>query len=131
MPIKALKFKSDKSKPKPTSHQTNRLPIFLVAGMAACLGVTAFASYKMGDAALEGVSQPESISLGQNGNQSTEQSSGGEKKASAAKFTPMNINQVSKDTREYIKKQKTSSKDTTSGKDESQSKAETDAEKKP
>lgn len=99
--------------------------------MAACLGLTAFASYKLGDAALEGVSQPESISLGQGGDQSAEQSSNGEKKAYATKFIPMNIDQVSKDTREYIKKQKASLKDSTLKKDESQAKAETDTEKKP
>ena len=130
MAINALKLKSK-------SNQINRLPIFLGLGMVACLALTAFVSYKLGDAALEGVVQPQSNTLDKFVSQLGEQSSAGENDTSAAKFTPMNIEKVAKDTRAYIKKQKASSKDTTNApdadakKDGDQAKAENDAEKKP
>lgn len=125
-----------KSKPRVEPSRVNRLPIFLGLGMAAGLGLTAFVSYKLGDAALEGVTQPEGSPLTAIVSKSEEQSSTGEV-ASAAEFTPLNIEKVAKDTRAYIKRQTTLSKDGKNvsnvdpEKDGDQAEAENDAEKKP
>ncbi len=121
-------------KPKFDTAKFNWNPAFLIVGIGACVALSAFVSYKLGDAALEGVVQPVTNPI----HQSAKSAKEGEKDTPSTKFTPVNIEKVSKDTRAYIKKQqKTSPKETANSsdgdaeKDGDQAKAGTDTEKKP
>lgn len=108
------------------------LPFLLVFGMAACVLFTGLVSYRLGDAALEGVTQPETNPTQKLLNKSSE----AKDKQPTTKFTPVNIAQTAKETRTYIQnQQKTISKtnkaeSSTSDKKEAKS-PEANTEKKP
>lgn len=113
-------------------------PLALFLAVVACMGGTAFISYKLGDAALEGVVQPPSNPMEQFVIPPTDGEKAKEESDSGAKFKPVNIQQVAKETRAYIKKQQKLSKETTNSAGTGQetqgegekSQAETDTEKK-
>ncbi|AIE74459.1 hypothetical protein D082_19310 [Synechocystis sp. PCC 6714] len=98
------------------------------------MGATAFVSYKLGDEALEGVVQPTSNPMEQFIIAPKEGEKPGDGAESAGKFVPVNIQQVSKETREYIKEQKKLPKgknnSASADQTEEKSEAETDTEKK-
>lgn len=79
---------------------TLSLPSLLFLGMGACVLLTGLVSYRLGDAALEGVTQPE--------NNPTQKLVGKPRAADneqTTQFTPINIAQVAKETRVYIQNQ--------------------------
>ncbi|MEB3228885.1 MAG: hypothetical protein VKJ27_10940 [Synechocystis sp.] len=90
-----------------TAKQTRRkrsfinLPVLLVLGMGVCGIVTGFVSYKLGDAALEGVTQPETNPTQKLISKSPDTTND----QPTAKFTPVDIAQTAKETRIYIQNQ--------------------------
>jgi hypothetical protein len=111
-------------------------PLALFLAVLAGMGATAFISYKLGDAALEGVVQPPSNPMEQfiipPGDEPGEKPTDGPE--SGAKFEPVNIQQVAKETRAYIKKQQKLPKGETNSANADQgqekSEVETETEKK-
>ncbi|QUS60375.1 hypothetical protein IQE94_13945 [Synechocystis sp. PCC 7339] len=112
-------------------------PPALFVAVVACIGGTAFISYKLGDAALEGVVQPPSNPIEQFIIPPTDEEKAKDGSDSGAGFKPVNIQQVAKETREYIKKQQKMPKGDANSTNANQadpeqekSQAETDTEKK-
>ncbi|MBD2653387.1 hypothetical protein H6G45_07760 [Synechocystis sp. FACHB-383] len=103
-------------------------PLALFLAVVACMGGTALISYKLGDAALEGVVQPPSNPMEQFVIPPTEEEKAKDESDSGAKFKPVNIQQVAKETRGYIKKQQKMPKGEANSTNADQ--AETDTEKK-
>ncbi|MBE9197061.1 MULTISPECIES: hypothetical protein [Synechocystis] len=103
-------------------------PLALFLAVVACMGGTAFISYKLGDAALEGVVQPPSNPMEQFVIPPTDGEKAKDESDSGAKFKPVNIQQVAKETRGYIKKQQKMPKGEANSTNADQ--AETDTEKK-
>jgi hypothetical protein len=77
------------------------LPLLLALGMGTCVLFTGFVSYTLGDAALEGVTQPETNPT----QKFLDQPSEAAEAQATTKFTPVNIAQTAKETRMYIQKQ--------------------------
>lgn len=105
------------------------LPFLLVLGMGACVVFTGLVSYKLGDAALEGVTQPET-----NPTQKLITKPNDDPEVQpTVKFTPVNIAQTAKETRIYIQnQQKAASKGNAAPPDEKKnSPPEADPAKKP
>lgn len=77
------------------------VPFLLVLGMAACVALTGFVSYQLGDAALEGVTQPENNPT----QKLLSQPNKGQTEQKMVDFQPINIAKVTKETRVYIQNQ--------------------------
>jgi hypothetical protein len=106
------------------------LPFLLVLGMGSCVLLTGWVSYKLGDAALQGVTQPETNPT----QKLISKSSEALEEQPTVKFTPVNIAQTAKETRLYIQKQqKATSKtnQTSTDAEKTDSKPEADTTKKP
>ncbi|MEB3160899.1 MAG: hypothetical protein VKL20_05520 [Synechocystis sp.] len=108
------------------------LPFLLVLGMGACVLVTGMVSYRLGDAALEGVTQPETNPTQKLLSKPREAADN----EPTVKFTPVDIAKTAKETRIYIQnQQKAASKNNKSDSntpDQAETKSpEADPEKKP
>ena len=77
------------------------VPFLLVLGMGACVALTGFVSYKLGDAALAGVTQPENNPT----QKLLSQPNKGETEQKMVDFQPLNLAKVAKETRLYIQNQ--------------------------
>ena len=78
-------------------------PVLLGLGMGLCVVLSGFASYRLGDSALQSVSQPEVNPTQKLLGQSTEVS--GDERQETIAFTPINLEKVEKETRIYIQNQ--------------------------
>lgn len=76
-------------------------PFLLTLGMLTCLFSTGVTSYKLGDAALEGVTQP-TTGITQKSTTTPKEITNQQRTAS---FTPVNIDQVTRETQIYIQNQ--------------------------
>jgi hypothetical protein len=106
------------------------LPFLLVLGMGSCVLLTGLVSYKLGDAALQGVTQPATNPT----QKLISKSSEAIEEQPTVKFTPVNIAQTAKETRQYIQKQqKATSKNNkaATSPEKKDSKSEADPTKKP